>query len=410
VVVDSIDVNDSSGSKANVALIHNLYQAGFDLKVYHYSQNKIQLTGIECVSIPENKLSVMYVLSRMQRIFTRFTKFNINPFIEKLLGFSFTFFNDVNSIKKALKTEKDFEPNWLLTLSKASSFRPHGALLNIPKWHFKWLAYIHDPYPMHFYPRPYNWVEPGHHQKQEFFREISKKSAHAVFPSKLLQEWMGSYYSDFLDRGIVIPHQISENENLLSPLELPYLKEGRFTVLHAGSLMKPRNPRGLLEGFQDFLFKIPDAKENVQLLFIGRQDYHIKYLKEQAEIFPQLYINNSNVDFKEVNSLQVHVSVNVILEAKAEISPFLPGKFPHCIQAKRPILYLGPDKSETLRLLGINYPYTAEIDDAQAISIHLQNLYGLWLQNKKEIAVDYIILKDYLGINNLKKIISNLNH
>ena len=35
VVVESIDVDDSSGSKANVALIKNLAKAGFELQVYH---------------------------------------------------------------------------------------------------------------------------------------------------------------------------------------------------------------------------------------------------------------------------------------------------------------------------------------------------------------------------------------
>ena len=34
VVVDSINIEDSSGSKANVALIHNLVVAGYDVLVY----------------------------------------------------------------------------------------------------------------------------------------------------------------------------------------------------------------------------------------------------------------------------------------------------------------------------------------------------------------------------------------
>ena len=40
VIVDSIDVNDSSGSKANVALIQNLAACGFDVLVLHYTQKK----------------------------------------------------------------------------------------------------------------------------------------------------------------------------------------------------------------------------------------------------------------------------------------------------------------------------------------------------------------------------------
>ena len=68
VVVDSININDSSGSKANVALINNLAQAGFDVKVYHYTLKNIQMAGIDCVSIPEKKWGMLFVLSRVQRV------------------------------------------------------------------------------------------------------------------------------------------------------------------------------------------------------------------------------------------------------------------------------------------------------------------------------------------------------
>ena len=43
VVVESLDVNDSSGTKGRVALINNLAKAGFDLDVLHYTQKEVQL-------------------------------------------------------------------------------------------------------------------------------------------------------------------------------------------------------------------------------------------------------------------------------------------------------------------------------------------------------------------------------
>ena len=66
VVVDSINIEDSSGSKANVALIHNLGEAGFDVLVYHYTRKNIQLKNIKTFSIPEIKLSSFYFLSLLQ--------------------------------------------------------------------------------------------------------------------------------------------------------------------------------------------------------------------------------------------------------------------------------------------------------------------------------------------------------
>lgn len=408
IVSESIDLNDSSATKGRVALIQNLKRSGYELKVYHYTRKHITIDGIDCVAIPERKVTFFYILSKVILVIWRLTRIKINHFFEKRFGFSFAFFNDVNSIKKSLKKERNFNPDWVLTLSKAASFRTHMALLKLPHWHSKWLAYVHDPYPMHFYPRPYNWVEPGYYQKQEFFREVSKKSAHAIFPSQLLMYWMGSYYPDFLERGIVIPHQISDKTetNQSTP---DYFKADCFTILHAGSLMKPRNPRGLVEGFQLFLKANQEANTNSQLLLLGKKDYYDEYLNaKQAEI-PQLYLSSGYVAFSDVQSMQNKTSVNVILEAKSEISPFLPGKFPHCVKANKPILYLGPKQSECLRLLGRSYSYAAEIDEENTIAKHIEHMYINWKDQSEQQFLNRPDLEEYMSCKNLKETIKTLN-
>src|SRR5690606_4367883 len=169
VVVDSIDVNDSSGSKGRVALIKNLKKAGYEIKVYHYTRKDIQLPGIPCHSIKENRRSLLFILSRSERYLRYWFNIKMNNTIEKILGFPFTLFNDRNSIASDLKSVIEFEPDLVLTLSKGGSYRPHHALLKIPAWHHKWIAYIHDPYPRQSFPRPYDYVEAGHQQKRNFF-------------------------------------------------------------------------------------------------------------------------------------------------------------------------------------------------------------------------------------------------
>ncbi|MBA3985669.1 MAG: UDP-glycosyltransferase [Flavobacteriales bacterium] len=408
IISESIDINDSSASKGRVALINNLKKAGFDLKVYHYTRRPIALEGIDCVAITEQKFTFGYVMSKFQLFIRRLTTFNLNPFVEKWIGFSFAFFNDSYSIKKALQKEDPNDYKWILTLSKAASFRPHKALLSLPQWHSKWLAYIHDPYPMHFYPRPYTWVEPGHYQKQEFMRAVSKACAYGVFPSKLLQEWMGSYFPDFLERGFVIPHQLTQTQN--PKKELPeYFKTDLFTVLHAGALMKQRNPKALIEGFELFLNNVPEAINISQLLLLGSHDYHKNFLEVKKQALSNLYLSPGYVPFDEVQLLQFHAEVNVIIEAKAEISPFLPGKFPHCIAAGKPILHLGPALSETRRLLGENYPYAAEIDATETIAQLLEVLYKNWKSGNIVIGYDENKLKQYLGVVYLKETLRKQN-
>lgn len=405
-IVDSIDVNSSSGAKANVALIKNLNDAGFDLKVYHYSKKQIELEGIECIAVKEIKLSIFYLLSRLQRFFTRITKLNINPKVEAIFGFSFTFFNDVNSFKRAIRSVNLEDYDKVLTLSYASSFRPHKAILEIPKWHTKWWAYIHDPYPMHSYPRPYDWVEPGHKYKRKFFLEIVKKASKMVYPSQLLAGWMQSYYHNQKGKEIIIPHQIAST--IVNEKDLPdFFNPERFNVLHAGNMMSARNPKELIEAFQLFLVENPEAKEVSNLLFVGNASVFDDFIKEQQKQTSQLFLSKGSMPYHKVLTMQFYASVNVILEAKGAISPFLPGKFPHCVQADKPILLLGPYYSECKRLLGDDYKFWSEIDDINRIKDCIKQLFYEWKHNKGKAKLNRKDLEVYMSSEYLRNNFKN---
>lgn len=411
VIVESLDINDSSATKGRISLINNLSKCGFKIKAYHYTRKEVDLKAngldkIECISIVENKINFLYLLSRIERLFTRITKISLNRKFENWFGFSFTFLNDSNSIAKAVKANKDFEPDLVLTLSKGASFRPHHALLKLPKLHHKWMAYIHDPYPFHFYPRPYNWIQPGYAQKEKFFREVSEKAKFSAFPSQLLKQWMGSYFQNFLKTGIIIPHQI-ENINL-QDVSLPdYFDPKKFNLLHAGNLMKTRSPIPLLESYKKFLEKYPSACNETQLLLLGPASFFKDILQKLQIEIPTLIIENRNVPFKEVLALQKVVDVNIILESVSEISPFLPGKFPHCIASNKSILLLGPYYSETRRLLGNDYDYWSEANDENKIFLHIEKLYLVW-KNEELKELNRTDLEDYLSEKYLQKTFRSL--
>lgn len=406
VVVDSINIEDSSGSKANVALINNLVVAGYEVLVYHYTLKNIQLRGVKCFAIPEIKYSPLYFLSRLQRVLSRNSNINMAPFLERLFGFSFTFFNDTNSILKALKI-RTYQPDLVLTLSKGASFRPHYALLKLPELHNKWMAYVHDPYPIHYYPRPYNWIEGSYQQKQHFFLAVSQKAKYSAFPSLLLQEWMGSYFYNFNKTGVIIPHQNAKYE--IKNIKFPsYFDVSKFNIVHAGNLMAQRSPEGLIEGFKLFLNQNPESRKETQLLLLGNATDHKQMLDEYQKSNPEIYIYNGSIAFDEVFLIQKNASVNVVLEAKSEISPFLPAKFPHCVAANQAILSLAPYYSETRRLLGKDYPYWSEQDDVKKIASIIEKLYQLWKQNPDNLFLNRRDLEDYLSVYYLKKVINEL--
>lgn len=405
IVAESIDVEDSSGTKGRVALIKNLHKIGYDLKVFHYTRKAIQLPGIQCLEIKEKRWTPLFFLSRVERYFRYIFKISLSRPLEKIFGFSFTLFNDRNSIIAALKKNEDFDPDLVITLSKGGSFRPHHALLKMPQFHKKWMAYIHDPYPMHLYPRPYTWVEAGYHKKWKFMMDVSNNAAFAAFPSKLLMEWMGSYFTGYLEKGLVVPHQINSDE-ISFDIVPDYFDQEKFNVLHAGNLLWGRDPEGLLKGFSKFLKKNPEAEMDSQLFFLGGQNHYSTFLSEWKTRVPQVFVSEDYVPFKQVQTLQKLSAVNIILEAKSEISPFLPGKFPHCVIANSPILLLGPYYSESKRLLGEDYPYWAEIDKVDLISEILKNLYFQWKLDSKKLKLNRPDLEDYLSVNYLEDAIN----
>lgn len=391
IISESINIEDSSASKGRVALIQNLCKIGFEVKVLHYSHKEIHLKGIDCILIKEDKTTFYFLLSRVVRIIQRIFKKKINHYVEAAFGFSFTHTNDSIKIAKSIKDNLDFNPDLILTLSKGASFRPHRAMLYLPNLHSKWMAYIHDPFPFHFYPRPFNKVEAGYKQKEKFMEDICDKSEFLSFPSLMLKEWMQSYFSSIENKSIIIPHQINEEFNRQDIPE--FFVKNQFSLLHAGNLLKERNPEFLIKGYIKFLEKNESARLDSKLYFIGKYHHHEKIVNQYKENSNVIW--NEYIDFNTIQTLEYEAAVNIILESISEISPFLPGKFPNHIKANKPIIALGPYYSEVKRLLGNEYPYWSEANNVDKIETIITQLYQLWKQNPNQLKLNRMDLVNY---------------
>ncbi|MFT5647980.1 MAG: glycosyltransferase involved in cell wall biosynthesis [Aureispira sp.] len=404
VLIESLDINDSSGTKGRLALLQSFVKAGYDVTALHYTQKDIQIPNIQCVKVKERKRNLLFILSRFQRLVYRWFKIDIGKKVDSLFGFSFGFFNDANSLKKAVTNynQEDFDMIW--TLSKGNSYRPHKALLSLPNWHSKWYAYVHDPFPQQLYPRPYNFVPYGFKHKRYFFRDITINAKYIVFPSELLKDWMGSYFVDIEGKSLIIPHQLSGQNG--DNTKLPeYFDSNKFNLLHSGNLLDLRDPKPIVEAFAMFLKCNPAAKDNASLLFLGKKSRFTDYLQKKTREVPQIFVSEDYVPFEEVFAMQQQASANIILEAKSEISPFLPGKFAHCVQADALILLVGPFYSESKRLLGKEYPYSFEFDEVGKISLAMAEMYALWIENKEKLKLNRSDLNHYLSPEYLMQVL-----
>lgn len=399
IIADTI-TDTSSGGKASMALIQGFIEQGFSIKVLHYSRVAMALHGVEVRAIQEQRYNLSYLKAKAQLLFQRTTGRNINSWVERRKGFSYTHDYDVVSIKKALDLERPENYDYVLALSYASSFRAHKAILQSPEWHCKFLAYIHDPYPMHSYPRPYDWVEPGHQFKRDFFVALCEAAYKLIYPSNMLADWMESYYPTGKGKAVIIPHLIQVDLKNTGNYP-PYYHPDLFNVVHAGALMSARNPMRLVRAFEQFLSQNPAAQEHARLVIVGGESIFHHELNAIATAVPQLIISNKQEDFQTSYNMQQQAAVNAILEAKGPASPFLPGKVPHCVAANKPMLILGPYYSETRNLLGQDYPYWAEIDDVQRITAHLENLFHHWQKTAGTSTLNKPELEQYLSATSI---------
>jgi len=401
-------LNNSSSGIGNEILADNILRIFPESKVI-YGTGKIK--DSRNYFKVKRPLHIYKLLAKVQEKITKITGWKLYLFIERSFGFSFNFYYDVFCLKQAVKLENHENYDSIIALSQGASFRPHYTVLrHFPQWHRKWIANMHDPFPFHHYPRPYNFVRHNYKAQEDLMKGIASRAAVATFPSGELAKWMSSYYQ--FQHVLVIPHQIDQNPinesfGIIDDEYLTFIRPNIFNVVHIGTLLSERYIIALLDTFQQFA----SVYEDVSLSFVGPiADNHLPALDfARSQTNGRINYLNKRIPFDQAKLLHKEVSVNLIIEANSEISPFLPGKFPHCIQANRPILSLSPYYSEMKNLMGKDYKYLKQADDYEGIKIALQELYNHWkLNTTEEITKDYYKFNQYLSLSYLKEELSKL--
>jgi hypothetical protein len=157
-----------------------------------------------------------------------------------------------------------------------------------------------------------------------------------------------------------------------------------FVLLHAGTLLGPRQPWSLLEAFRRFLAAGPGRTGRAELKFVGAVNRNLKSDPRWAEAMqiPGVRIFDQRVPYAQSLELLRQASVGIILESESGESPFFPAKLTDCLACRRPVLALSPSESVVSDLLGRDYPYRCGPTDVAGIGSALEHLWGLWREGK----------------------------
>lgn len=392
ILAESLRINGTSSGIVSSTFIKMLVKGGYQLKVITPNNFEYPVTWLDDVEvikfkIPEVKKSIIDRIPKIRAIYSYF------------VGYDKEFKCLIDSWKCLIADEvKNNHYDYILVLGSGSEFSPHIALsqldINIP-----WIANFHDPFPWHVYPEPYrkkrNLI--GFHLEVKT-KKIIEKAWKVSFPSLYLMEHMSRFYPEIAKKYIIIPH-IGTNLDDLPAIDSDNdlnLDLSKINIVHAGSLLGPRNPKFLIEAIIDLQQNGLIDPEKVNFTFIG------KIARELTDTCKKLKMNNvlffnGRVSYKRSIEIINQSDALLVIEAISDFSPFLPGKVADIAFAGKPIIALSPNRSEVKRILGSNFPYHAHLDSITEIKDVLKTFINDFDNNTIDLSyIDRI--KNYVSV------------
>lgn len=405
VVCENLNINGTSAGIVSSTFIQLLSESGFRVTVITENNfsypvtwlpNKVKIVKFDIEPI---KKTFWNAIPKMKAIPTYFTGFSVN--MRNRIEY---YKNEINN----QLVQHDFD--FIYALGVGNIFSPHFALaemrLTIP-----YFVNIHDPFPMHIYPKPYikpkTWVS-GLLEKK--FNTVLENATGISLPSQFLLNHMSSTFPAIKNKGFVIPHIGTKLINLPQDKEseLSFSFDiSKINILHAGTLLGHRNPKFLLQAIAELNQEIPEFLDKVYFTLIGNVNKELNDVVDTSTISNVRFVDE-RMSYKKSLILTNQATASLVIEAISDFSPFLPGKVADIAYAGKPIIALSPINSEVRRLLGNEHPYQSELNDVKTIKMILLKFFEDYksdnvqtfrmnqLKNYVSIESNAIILRQHL--------------
>lgn len=153
--------------------------------------------------------------------------------------------------------------------------------------------------------------------------------------------------------------------------------DSKFSISHIGSLYPERNPKYLWDIIDEICINNEEFRSNLQINFIGNtSEKIIKYLSNKT--FKPCVKFFDYVDYKRAIEFMCSSQILLMVEVNDNDSSYaIPGKLFDYLNSKRPIIAIGPDRSEVNQILydtnaGKFFNYNESIN----LKLHIENLYN----------------------------------
>jgi glycosyltransferase involved in cell wall biosynthesis len=237
---------------------------------------------------------------------------------------------------------KDNSVDVIITSGPPHSLHLIGMQLK-SKLNVKWISDFRDPWTNidYFHRLPLSKKSLKKHQQLE--ESVVKNSDHVIVVGNTMKQEFLRYNSQV----VVISNGFDTSER-----EEQITVDDQFTITHVGMMNADRNPKNLWNTLKKLSDESDSFKKALKIRLIGKVAGEIK---EQLSIFDESqvdfidYLNHTEVYKHQRASQVLLLSINNVPNAMGIVT----GKIFEYLQAKRPILAIGPEEGDAANILNI---------------------------------------------------------
>lgn len=232
----------------------------------------------------------------------------------------------------------------------------------------KWISDFRDPWTAidYFHQLPLsNKSKKKHHFLEQ---EVLQNSDAVLVVGETMKRNFSAYSKNIhiITNGFDTDTKTSSTKTIL---------DTKFTITHIGLMNADRNPKILWEVLEELMRENEGFKKDIQIKLIGKlaNEVAISISKFPEEMIDKIgYLSHSEVKKYQLKSQVLLLAINNVPSAKGIIT----GKIFEYLQAKRPILAIGPKDGDLAEILKkTNSGVIVDFDDKEKLKAEVLRLY-----------------------------------
>lgn len=210
------------------------------------------------------------------------------------------------------------------------------------KLSIQWLADFRDPWTTIHYHKDLSLTEASQKKHKQLEAQVLTEADHITVTSPSTKK----EFRAITNKPITtITNGYDASKEIITTLDTS------FSIAHIGSLLVARNPEVLWQVLKEISLEIDGFSNDLQLVFAGTTALQVFDSLKEYDLEKNI-INKGYISHTQAMQLQRSSRVLLVLEIDSEeTKAIIPGKLFEYLQARRPIIALGPKESDIESIL-----------------------------------------------------------